>query len=76
MRNLLLLVLASFFVCLFSACSKAKRAADDFCKCDEMENLIDKAVCKKDVLYEHREDLKNEEFRTEFWEQVRKNSEE
>lgn len=55
-----------------SSCSKAKKAADEYCDC-EKEPVLKEAKCKANVLLKYREDLANEEFAKEFHDAVESN---
>ena len=67
-----LFVVAMVATCIsFSSCSKASRAASAYKACDKEENLLKKAGCKQEVLKDNAENLKDEKFRKEFWDNIK-----
>lgn len=47
---------------------KGRSAGNDYCDCKKAGDILDIAKCKKDVLKEHKESMKDKEFKNAFWE--------
>ncbi len=54
----------------FSCSPNGKSSGNDYCKCNKEEGIINIAKCKKEVIENNKNNLKNPEFEKAFWKAV------